>query len=519
MVEFSYAILEGEDFMNNGKKLFKNIYPLIFVLYPLLVLKTANLRFVRLADTLRTMMFALLGFGIVWLFLWFVTKSILRANGFVSLFAILFFSYGHVYLMGLKFFGENFSHKYVLITFSLVAVLFTILINRHFGQITQIQNFLSITGLILLGISLLQIAWYELKLQENLGNSQFNLPQAGASTENSPDVYLIILDAHARSDILLQDYGLDNSDFIDSLERLGFYVADCSQSNYPKTELALQSMFNMDYAHKFIEEGAVLPRLKNSLVKQIFNSQGYQSIAFQNYFSSHLDFDPDILMKRNAPLTDRLNLFKGLSEYESLVVETSALRLMIDFRYLLNDYFGNTFSDSGKYYDHYLDTLFILEALKELPESSGQKFVFAHIAVPHWPYVFSAEGEYDHIWKISAKEGYSKNVRFIDQQILSVVKEIISKSPEPPVIILMGDHGPTGKVVTIEGRLTNLYALYADEEMINQMYEAITPVNTFRLVFNQIFSLEYELLEDISFDIWNNDSYELDQVIPNTCVP
>lgn len=40
-----------------------------------------------------------------------------------------------------------------------------------------------------------------------------------------PDVYLIILGAYLRDDILLEVYQYDNSEFIDALTELGFYVA------------------------------------------------------------------------------------------------------------------------------------------------------------------------------------------------------------------------------------------------------------------------------------------------------
>jgi hypothetical protein len=30
--------------------------------------------------------------------------------------------------------------------------------------------------------------------------------------------------------------------------------------------------------------------------------------------------------------------------------------------------------------------------------------------------------------------------------------------------------------------------------------------------------MDYPLLEDISYIIWDNDEYDLEQVIPNTCM-
>ena len=60
------------------------------------------------------------------------------------------------------------------------------------------------------------------------------------------DVYYIILDAYGRSDILSNTLGYDNSDFLSKLEGMGFYVAECAQSNYAKTDLSLSSSLNID---------------------------------------------------------------------------------------------------------------------------------------------------------------------------------------------------------------------------------------------------------------------------------
>jgi hypothetical protein len=62
-----------------------------------------------------------------------------------------------------------------------------------------------------------------------------------------PDIYYIILDGHARSDILAELYGYDNNWFVDSLRQRGFYVADRSRTNYAQTYLSLASTLNMTY--------------------------------------------------------------------------------------------------------------------------------------------------------------------------------------------------------------------------------------------------------------------------------
>ena len=77
----------------------------------------------------------------------------------------------------------------------------------------------------------------------------------------------------------------------------------------------------------------------------------------------------------------------------------------------------------------------------------------------------------------------------------------------PPIIILQSD---TGLYVDLPGReLTKerymkermkIFSAYYLPEKDNQLlYETITPVNSFRIVFNLYFDTEYELLEDKSY--------------------
>ncbi len=62
-----------------------------------------------------------------------------------------------------------------------------------------------------------------------------------------PDVLLLVLDGYPRADVLDSVFGFDNSQFLDSLEAMGFEVADQAQANYSYTYAALSSMLAMDY--------------------------------------------------------------------------------------------------------------------------------------------------------------------------------------------------------------------------------------------------------------------------------
>jgi len=70
------------------------------------------------------------------------------------------------------------------------------------------------------------------------------------------------------------------------------------------------------------------------------------------------------------------------------------------------------------------------------------------------------------------------------------------------VILLQSDHGLAESV-----RNANLMAYYLPEGGEQALYPEITPVNSFRIVFNHYFGAEYPLLPDIARSATYQDPY------------
>jgi hypothetical protein len=81
-----------------------------------------------------------------------------------------------------------------------------------------------------------------------IDRSAFPPLEVGAHSPDQelPDIYFVVLDGYARSDVLARLYGTDNETFLNELETLGFYVARDSRSNYAQTALSLASMMNLE---------------------------------------------------------------------------------------------------------------------------------------------------------------------------------------------------------------------------------------------------------------------------------
>ena len=142
--------------------------------------------------------------------------------------------------------------------------------------------------------------------------------------------------------------------------------------------------------------------------------------------------------------------------------------------------------------------------------------MFAHILLPHDPYVFKADGTRCRKWRRRPRRssGSADHLAFANSQIKDIVGYLLTGPEERrPIVIIEGDEGPlmcqgldcvmnTPDYLHI--RLGNLVAMYlpgVDE----QLPDTFTSVNTFRVVFREYFGADLEPLPDRSFTWPDND--------------
>ena len=140
-------------------------------------------------------------------------------------------------------------------------------------------------------------------------------------------------------------------------------------------------------------------------------------------------------------------------------------------------------------------------------------FVFAHIMMPHSPYLFKANGEPQDQDKVFLeldlefnKLPYLEQLEFVNKKMQEVIDKLLLESDEPPIIIIQSDHGARMGVPNwntagsdeklVERIFNNFDAYYLPGERENFADEPRTPVNTFRIIFNSYFNGEYDLLEN-----------------------
>jgi hypothetical protein len=332
--------------------------------------------------------------------------------------------------------------------------------------------------------------------------------QVQLRAESRPDIYIIVLDGYGRQDVLWQIYAHDNTEFLRELERRGFYAARGSHSNYIQTVYSIASLLNFDYVQPWQPPPGLfeylLTPVRDNRVFRMLDEIGYTTVSFESGTTYSQVETAEVYLSNFLPL----NRFDSL-----LLLDTPVEPLA--------DAFDLPMAIPG-YRTHRERTLYTLNELQNLPASiPGPKIVYAHILIPHPPFVFDRYGDpvessrpYS-IWDGDEfegtpqeyREGYRDQVVFTNRRILETIDGILADSDTQPIIVLMGDHGPGSMFkwdIDSPGclweRTGNLYAILLPGNPNHPaLNPTMTPVNTFRLIFNTYFGTDLPLLEDQTY--------------------
>jgi hypothetical protein len=512
---------------------------------PVLALMASNLGVVPLIQGLRPLILSLTAAILLQL----LFSALLRDGGKAAVLSltclVLFFSYGHAHIAALatlflllqRVVGFNegttlavWLHPFLIALCVSVFLLVLRAVRRGAGQSGKITRLLNLVTALLLLYPAVQVLRYGLSLREVRSAPSHPevvaLPVASEG-QSSPDIYYIILDGYGAELTLQEVYYYDNLDFLQFLSSQGFYVASESTSNYAQTILSLTSSLNLDYLDEVLGEvdrtdvNILIPLLRNNQVRSRLASEGYRFIAFSTGYGRTEIPNADVYLQPNLETAGTL---------ESLLIESTFMRAVEAFTSVV----GARFPYPG-YEAHRQRALFTLEQLPMAAEIPGPKFVFAHILLPHPPFVFGPEGEelvQRHGYELADGsdflgtydeyiEGYRGQVSYLNSSLEEIIPRLIGGSPVDPIIILQGDHGPGAgldwRSPTAEGlseRFRILNAIRLPGAAPELLYPAMSPVNTFRVILNQYFGTSLGLLPDRSYFSTTSQPLEFQPVQP-----
>ena len=400
---------------------------------------------------------------------------------------------------------------------SLIGILIWALVSwlrRRRIQIEQINILLIfISGLLVLIVAAFRIIWplsfvpwsyYE----EVVISPKREIVAQPIIPDVRPDVYYIVLDGYGREDVLQELYGFENREFIKYLYEKGFIVPENSHSNYPKTVLSVASTLNMGYIQS-ITPGLqdsnywwlMSPLINHSEVRAILEQAGYKTVAIASDWSITNNPTVDYYLK---PLPFHLSDFEGFLLSSTPLGALSSVLRSVAYMPSIDA--------------HRRLVVYNFETLSKIPDDiQGPKFVFAHIVSPHPPFVFDRDGNpIDPGYPFNFNDandfpgtpeeyrnGYIGQVEYVNRQLEQVIDTLIEKSVVPPIIILQADHGPgllvdfrSAKNTCIKERFSVFAAYYMPGVTPEPIPEDITPINIFRIVFNQYFESGLPLLEN-----------------------
>jgi len=489
--------LENSNLLKNTFEL----HPFFFGVFTTIFLFAFNIHIVKFQDLVLPFLIIITTIVVLTIPIRFVLKNSKKTAFIITISLIIFFSYGHFYEI-----VENISHKILLPIFFILfiaGIIYFIKTKRTLDNATKIVNGI---GFVIIIISVINIGVYlidteqvgivnEIDNEQLVGNGLYEY-------EKYPDIYYIILDGYAGSESLKKTFEFENNEFRDFLISNNFYVPQHSHANYPHSYQSLASSLNMKYINEIESENlqkrtdVAYQMIENNLVMNNFKSKGFEII---NVYSG---WGPT----RDMNISD-INL---CDEYRGLV--DSELFSMVLNKSVLDPFFVKLFEDDRK------DLIMCHFSKIKNAHSITEKpiFLFAHITIPHGPYVFGPNGESitpeslqlgENVVDLGNnkvnKAGYLGQLKFTNKLATDMIENILLNYENPPIIVIQGDHGsgeiPGWNKLEKEGlqeRHSNFVAILVPNSEKEIFYETITPVNIFRIILNNYFGETLPLLDD-----------------------
>jgi hypothetical protein len=325
------------------------------------------------------------------------------------------------------------------------------------------------------------------------------------------DVYVIVLDAFGRPDVLRQKYDLDLSGLVEALRSRGFEVPPRSRANYAQTFLAVPSMLNLSYLDEFAQ--AVGPSssdrrplkylIEHNALMTLARRAGFHVVAVGSDYTATETFPDAHVCVCPIPTPHEL-------DYTALT------------RTPLADLVRNSWIAAGR--RQHVATAF--DAIEQASHRPGRKLVFAHIISPHPPFVFDARGEprtppgrmpFIHgEWirrtarampEFTAEyvQGYREQAKYIGDRVVQLADALLAVPGPKPAIMIVGDHGPALDLDLHDPERTDLWerlsifsAYHLPGEGAVVVEPDLSPVNGMRLIVSRYAGVDAPPLPETS---------------------
>jgi len=491
------------------------LHPFLLSAYAVLFVYAANMRYALFGDVLFVTALAV-GLSVV---IFAVCAAIFRnaARGALVAGAIVIVLFGYRYITAAL--GPSGSS---LVFFAIAVAIVggaVLLVVRWPRYVPAVNTGLTVVSIVLLGFTLTKVVPNIVVPPRTslVGDTTASGLSATSSTDR--DIFYLVLDRYGSATALADGFGITDNNMPEWLRSQGFYVADAARANYIRTLLSQPATLNLEYLDPLVQAmGAdssdyrpLVDAFQRHRAALFLKEQGYRYIHMGNWFGP----------TSTISVADENLRGSQWSEFDSTLYDSSAFSA-----------FTGLFQPAGQVprLDDVSadDALYQFNKLHELAKDPSKDFVFAHILLPHDPYVFDRDGNRV---SASAEETLSRDDLFRGQlaytnaQIQDLVEDLLEGPDESdPIVVIQSDEGPypaayddnqytfdwtkatDSEVQTKYGVLDAFFLPDEDDDHEDVApYDSISTVNTWRLIFSRYFGADLPLLPDRSFVSMNPD--------------
>jgi hypothetical protein len=473
------------------------LYPVFLTAYAVLFLYSTNLDQTSIDQVLPVFVAVVAAMALIQVVLTLILRDAQKAALILGVAAAAFFGYHHLALIvrGTPFNPWGFRAFWAGL-FGLAVVLLVFARDR-LGQVTRGLNVL--VG-VLLVVNVLTIIPHELDVDVAQGShpapSQSAIPLASLPAgKTRPDIYFFVFDRYGSERSIRLRYGITDNDLYDWLEQRGFYVARNSHPNYHSTSESINSTLNMAFRSD-LQSGS----LRDHAVGRFLKGLGY------TYIHIGSNFGPT----QTGDRADRNMGVDRVSDFAAAFYDSTLLPRLVNL-------VARGPADPARERQH-IWTTYDLQAFADVQSTPGPKFVFGHVLLPHPPYIYDRTGRYltpAESARMTKSEAYHEQLLYLNERIKKIVEPLLALPQDKrPIIILQADEGPYPAAYEKGGRNWDWVNASTEDLRIKYgilnaqswpgigdtgLYQSISSVNTFRLLFSKYFGADLPLLPDNAF--------------------
>lgn len=381
--------------------------------------------------------------------------------------------------------GEGQTKIYIVITifciWSLVMLLFWA---KSFQELKNIN--LILTSVIILG-NVFEISAKTSNLIDGkittIESTISHQVDTEISAESLPNIIYIVPDRYSGIRQLQEHWGFDNSEFYQALSSRGFIMNEDSRSNYPFTHVSLPSTLNSSY----------LPAdFQDSGYELIKNASAFRNLKELGYYFINLG--------NRAAISQKMKLADLNFHIDNSIISPTSFSFL-NYQTPIINILNRAFPSAGLL----SSCSSIIESFESLKKMSLSKksglFIYAHILVPHDPYLLNSKGECNERkyyqgteGALEAKNDYTEYLKYANLKLLEIFDEI-NINNNNFIFVIQSDEGQyplniyghdyksyTQEDWDVKTGIINAFFYSDDHELRSE--DLLTPINNFVHIFD-----------------------------------